>query len=281
MIWLAPAALCSIVIALMLKVNERRGGNRIVVAGANYLVASAVSLLMLGGRPGSPEPATLTLGIVAGVVWVLGFLTLMAGISRGPLAVPVTATRLAVVIPVVVSIVVWNERPLAAQWIGIVLGIAAIALFGLGLSSRSPGAPAGPAYGWLILALFTVMGVGDVLLKAFRESSSDMDRLSFTWILFTTAAVFTWALIAVRRMRPDPRTVALGLVLGLPNLGSTVFTLLALRTVSASVAFPFINLAVIAGSALLGYALWRERLTRTTGAGLVLAAAAIVLLAAR
>jgi hypothetical protein len=35
LIWLIPAALCSISIALILKVNEGRGGDRVVIAGAN------------------------------------------------------------------------------------------------------------------------------------------------------------------------------------------------------------------------------------------------------
>jgi drug/metabolite transporter (DMT)-like permease len=277
-IWLVPAALCSVAIALILKVNERRGGNRIVIAGANYAVAAVLSLILIGSWPSAPAPATLALGIAAGVVWVIGFLVLMAGIARGPLAVPVTVTRLAVVIPVIVSFAVWNEKPLAVQWVGIVVGLVAIFLFGLGLSVRSSHAAAGPRYGWLILALFSVMGVGDVLLKAFRETASDCDRLTFTWILFTIAAALTWAIIFVKRIRPAPGTVALGLVLGVPNLGSTVFTLLALRSVDASITFPFINIVVIAGSTAAGFAIWRERLDRLSVVGLVLAAAAIVLL---
>jgi drug/metabolite transporter (DMT)-like permease len=279
LIWLIPAALCSISIALILKVNEGRGGNRVVIAGANYLVASAVSALMIGARPAMPGAATIALGGAAGVVYVLGFLVLMAGIARGPLAVPVTVARLSVIIPVVVSILLWRETPGPAQRWGIALGLAAIALFGRGISS-GPGR-VGFGYAWLMLALFLVLGTGDVLLKAFRETAGDADRAVFTWILFTTAAAFTWALVGARRVRVDRRTFALGLLLGLPNLGSTVFTLLALRSVGASVAFPFINIAVIAGTTALGYAVWRERPGRFGLAGLAFAAAAIVLLASR
>ncbi len=279
MIWLVPAALCSITIALILKINEGRGGNRILIAGANYLVASAISFLMIGGLPPAPGAATLALGAVSGAVYVLGFLVLMTAIARGPLAVPVTVARLSVVIPVVVSIAVWREAPGAAQWAGIVLGLGAIVLFGFGIS---PGkGRAGLGYGWLMIALFLVLGTGDVLLKAFRETSGGRDRLVFTWILFTSAALLTWIVIAARRIRFDARTFALGLLLGVPNLFSTVFTLLALRSVDASVAFPLINLAVIAGTTALGLAVWRERIGRLGLAALFLAAAAIVLLSFR
>jgi drug/metabolite transporter (DMT)-like permease len=281
LIWLLPAALCSIAIALILKVNEGRRGSRILIAGANYLAASAISFFMLGGRVPHPGQATAALGIAAGVVFVLGFLLLMAAIARLPLAVPVTIARLSVALPVAVALLLWGERPGMFQWIGLALGLAAVLIFARSFSgpARLPAGERGSAL--IVPALFVVLGLGDIALKAFRETASDLDRLAFTWILFTAAAVLTWGLIAARRVRLDARTLALGLVLGVPNLFSTVFTLLALRTVPASIAFPLINLAVIMGSTLAGFVLWKERLRGAGVAGLAVAAAAIVLLALR
>ncbi len=278
MIWLLPAALCSVTIAGILKVNEVRKGDRLLLAGANYIVASVLSFLFISGRLEVPEHSTLAIGTLAGIDYVLGFLVLMAGISRGPLAVPVTVMRLSVAVPIAVSIVFWAERPGGLQWAGIAVGVAAIILFGTSLSGSSERRGSGGGYWLLIIGLFLVMGVGDVLLKAFRELSPDGDRMAFTWILFTVAAIFTWAVILMSRVRFDRRTFLLGLALGVPNLFSTVFTLMALRSVPASVTFPFINLAVITGSALLAFIVWRERLDRLGIAGLALAALALVLL---
>jgi drug/metabolite transporter (DMT)-like permease len=278
LIWLLPAALCSIAIAFILKVNEGRGGERILIAGANYLVASAISFLMLGAHAPRPGPAALALGAAAGIIYVLGFLLLMAGIARLPLAVPITVARLSVALPVVVSIVLWGESPGPLQWLGIGLGLAAVILFGAALSGTGHVSRAGGGSGFLIALLFIVLGLGDVVLKAFRETAPEADRLAFTCVLFSAAALFTGALVLVRRVRFDARTFALGLVLGVPNLFSTVFTLLALRSVPAAIAFPFINITVIAGSTLLGLAVWKERPRAMSLAGLLAAAAAIVLL---
>jgi drug/metabolite transporter (DMT)-like permease len=277
-IWLLPAALCSVTIAGILKANEGRRGDRLLLAGANYIVASALSFAFVAGRLGTPHGATLALGALAGIDYVLGFLVLMAGIARGPLAVPVTVMRLSVAVPIAVSIMVWAERPGGLQWAGIALGAAAVVLFGTSLSRSSDRRGSGGGYWLLIIGLFLVMGVGDVLLKAFRELSPDADRLVFTWILFTVAAIFTWIVILARRVPFDRRTFVLGLALGVPNLFSTVFTLLALRSVPASVAFPFINIAVIMGSALIAFLIWKESLDRLSLVGLALAALALVLL---
>jgi len=278
LIWLLPAALCSISIAAILKINERRGGDRLLLAGANYILASALSLALLRGGFDLPSPGTLSLGAVTGGVYVIGFLLLMAGISKGPLAVAVTVMRLSVAVPVAVSIFLWNEAPGPYQWGGLAAGAAAIVLFGLGIKAHDGDRHTGAGFWLLMLAMFAVMGTGDVLLKAFREMSPDSERLVFTWILFTSAALFTWIVIFARRVPFNRPTFLLGLLLGVPNLFSTVFTLLALRGVPASIAFPFINLTVIFGSTLLALAVWKERLGPVSTAGLVVAAAALILL---
>ncbi|MBN1165450.1 MAG: EamA family transporter [Candidatus Krumholzibacteriota bacterium] len=278
MIYLLPAAGCSILIAVILKLNEARGGNRILLAAANYAVASVVAFLLLGGKPPSLGTVTLVLGAVTGIVYVLGFLILMAGIGKGPLAVPVTVMRLSVAVPVVAAIFLWGEKPGPVQAGGIFLGLTAIILFGFSIGNKRGARRAEQNFWILMVAIFLVMGSGDVLLKAFREMSPDTERLAFTWVLFSLAAIFTWIVLAARRIPLDRRTFLWGMVLGVPNLFSTVFTLLALRSTPASIAFPFINLTVIFGSTLLGFTVWKERLGTLALVGLVVAAAALILL---
>ncbi len=281
MIWLLPAAGCSIIIALILKVNEVRSGDRILLAGSNYIAASILSFILFGAHLTRPGAATLVLGSAAGIDYVLGFLLLMAGIARGPLAVPVTVMRLSVAVPIAASVVIWGECPGSMQWAGVALGLVAIVLFGCGLSSSASQREGGGGYPLLIIGLFLVMGTGDILLKAFRELSPETERFLFTTILFTVACLCTWTVVLVRRIPFDRATFLLGLVLGVPNLFSTVFILKALRSVPASTAFPFVNLTVILGSALLGFAVWRERLGKLSTAGLALAALALILLPMR
>ena len=71
MIWLLPAAGCSILIALILKVNEVRRGDRILLIGSNYIAASVLSLLLLGGRIPRPDAVTLGIGSALGINNVL------------------------------------------------------------------------------------------------------------------------------------------------------------------------------------------------------------------
>ncbi|HSG28361.1 MAG TPA: hypothetical protein VLA34_07755 [Candidatus Krumholzibacterium sp.] len=281
MIWLLPAAACSITIAVILKINEGRGGSRLVMMGANYIVASLLAFALIRGDMGATDRTTVLFGAGTGAVYVLSFLVFMAGIGRGPLAVPVTVMRLSVVVPVVTAIFAWNESPGLARWLGIILGLGAILFFGAGVAGGRTEAARGTSRTfWLLMAgLFLSMGLASVLLKTFGVVSPGAPRMPFTWLLFTFAGVFTWIVILARRLTLDRRTFALGLALGVPNLFSTVFTLRALQSVPASVVFPFINVTVIFGATLLGLVVWRERLGRLSITGLVLAAVALLLLA--
>jgi drug/metabolite transporter (DMT)-like permease len=236
---------------------------------------------VLGARFPGPSGATLVLGSCAGIDYVAGFLLLMAGIARGPLAIPVTVMRLSVVVPVIASIYLWREQPGLPQWIGIVLGLTAICLFGWSISAKHSRKKSGARYWVLILSLFAVMGIGDTLLKAFGEYAGETERLVFIFVLFTVAAVSTWVLVWVRRISFDRGTLLLGFVLGVPNLLSTVFMLKALGRLPASIAFPFVNLAVILGSMFLAFAIWGERISKLGLVGLTLAAVALIVLPMR
>jgi uncharacterized membrane protein len=277
-IWLLPAAGCSIAVALILKISEEARGNRLLLIGVNYTVAAVLAFLLTRGDIYWPGWKAFTLGASAGVDFVLGFLLMLSGMAMGPLAVPVTVMRLSVAVPIVASIMIWGERPGLYPAIGIVLGIFAMILFGSGLSDGRSRETTTGRYWFVIVSLFLVMGAGDLLLKTYREVIPGMDRIFFTFILFTTAAVMVWILVLKNGVSFNIKTFLLGALLGVPNLYSTIFMLKALETVPASRAFPFVNLTVIFISTLIGFAIWKERLGRVALIGLVLAAIAIVLL---
>jgi drug/metabolite transporter (DMT)-like permease len=279
LIWLLPAAVCSITIAAILKVNEGKGGSRLIMMGGNYIVASLIALLMMRGNPGHLDRVTLGMGVLTGADYVISFLVLMAAIGKGPLALPVTVMRLSVVVPVVASIFLWNETPGFMRYGGIALGLAAIVFFGMGVAGHGRKTQAERGFWLLLIAIFISTGLASILLKSFREVSPDSDRLAFTWLLFSSAGILTWLIILIKRTRVDWKTFRLGMFLGLPNLFSTVFTLKALENVPASVVFPFINVTVIFGATLLGLFVWKEKLDRLSITGLVFAAVSLILLA--
>ena len=104
MLYLILTILGSLLTSVVLKINETRGGNRFVVAGTNYAVAALLALLMGGMTHLDIGGGWIGLGLLTGVGFIGGFLLIMQGISTIGLAIPTSAARLSMLIPVTGSI---------------------------------------------------------------------------------------------------------------------------------------------------------------------------------
>lgn len=291
MIFVLLTVLSSLGIVVILHYNERRTGDRLVVAGSNYVVASILGLLL--SDLAEPEPAALGFGVVVGAGFVAGFLVLMRAMRRSGLGVPASVARLSMVVPVVGSILVYGEMPQTLQWLGIVLGIVAFIVLGAAQMLRRPGvslAGAGSAdaglggiadatvdhRGTLLLAaVFVVIGLNDFSMKVAGESGIDTD--GFLFYLFTTAALLCWAVIVVRRRRPKRHELAVGALLGVPNFFSSYFLLHALDRLPAGVVYPVVSAGGVVAASIAGLLLWRERHSPLGWIGIGLAAIAVAL----
>src|SRR5688572_25145274 len=140
MLPLVLTILCSLSISLLLTLNEKRRGDRMVVAAANYGVAALLGLAMAKGRIDLP-PEWLGASLLIGAGFVAGFHLLMRSIRSVGLAVTGSVARIASLGPVLLSILFYDERPSGAAWIGIGIGIVAFLLLGLGSRGRSAEEP--------------------------------------------------------------------------------------------------------------------------------------------
>lgn len=285
---LGGAILCSVTIAVLLRRVEERRGNRLVVIAANYLTAVAGSLLAWG-LEGFPAVGAFTggLGLLGGVVFIGTFLLMTAAIGRVGIAIPVSVTRLAVVVPILVSMVGYGETPDRFGAAGLFLALVALALFGAAVaaragegSKRAPGRRRAVLGAWVpVVGLFLAMGTVEVVLKVFKENrpaGAPYQPFGFLLVIFGTALVIAWTSVrwkgsAVKR--PDLLT---GLALGVPNILSTVFFLYALRGLPGIVAFPVNAMSIIVLSTAAGIVIWREHPTRGGWAALACAVLSIV-----
>ncbi|MDB5035863.1 MAG: hypothetical protein JWQ98_3104 [Chlorobi bacterium] len=268
--------LSSLITSVILKVNETRGGNRMVVAGANYVTAAILALVMsesgkldIGGR-------WITLGVVAGIGFVAGFILVMRAMSTIGLAVPTSAARLSMLIPVTGSILLFNERPSGLRIAGIIVGIAAFIMLGLAQRKRNDGE--GNRRGGFggVAAIFAIVGSTDLSMKVAQSNGVDKDATAF--YIFLTAALLCWIVVAVRRMPVKRNAVILGLLLGIPNYFSVYYLLLALKRLDGSVVFPVVSAGGVIAVTATAAIFWKEYPNRAALIGLALATVAVTLL---
>lgn len=275
MLHLTLSIASSVLIAVILRMSEDRGGDRFTVAGTNYMIAALLSLVV------APSSVTISSGeaafaVAVGLGFVGGFLALMRAIREIGLAVPATAARLSTLVPVIGSVALYDEIPSAVQIAGIAVGIVAFIVLGAARRGRRSESGIGGRGIRLLVAVFAIAGCVDFALKVAHESGAA--RGPFLVVVFLTAAAICSAGVIARRHRPRRLDLVLGTALGVANFGATYFLLRALESLAGVVVFPATNASVVLGVTVVAMLFWREIPTAVTAAGLGLAAAAVVLL---
>jgi len=318
MIALVLAVCCSLAIGMIFKHAGRQRLDRTTLLTVNYAAAVAVAavLLALGRREVasglSADPALIVLGVVTGALLIFGFFVLSLATDVAGMSLAIGVMRVSVVIPFLMSWVIWNEVPTPAQMVGLV--VASIAFFliarrkrpapasrpelatasGAAATEKAQGGGAGasePAAGTAVslrafgvLALvFLAGGAVDVSMKAFEETfGAQNSRVLFLLMAFGIAFLIGLAVVLWRGVRhgawPTSATVRWGVVLGVINYGSLEFILRAIEQLPGTFVFPVNNIAIVLLAAVLGVTVWGEQLTRLNRLGLGLAVVALLLL---
>ncbi|WP_420455014.1 EamA family transporter [Rubrivirga sp.] len=300
MFFLALAVACSLAIAVVFKVAERRDLDRTALLTVNYLAGAALAVALQGvDAPAELSGGLVALGVGQGVLFIAGFWLFALAIREAGMGLAAGVMRLSVVVPFLASWAVWGEVPTALQLVGLVLAGAAFFLVarpagppgkvGPPAPDGSPPAPtAGGRTVGVLALLFLTGGLVDVNMKVFRETFSQAAGGTTpisTFLLFVFGVAFLVGALAVgwtgiRTGRwPSRAAWAWGVGLGVVNYYSAEFLLRALERLDGTVAFPANSVAIVVGAALIGRAVWGEALSRANLAGLGLAVAALVLLA--
>lgn len=275
------AALFTAALYLFFKVFERRRIPLLPAIVVNYFVACGFGVLY--SRPWEAGdlsllwwPSLLQASVFISVFYLIGFATQRAGVA------PTTvATKMGLVLTVLVAVWVFHERPGVLGWTGI-----GLALVGVALASWTGGGTNGRSWGLLVL-LFVGSALGDILLNAVQRTRlTVLTEAVFPTLVFGFAALLGWATLLLRREGRSllhPGVLIGGALLGCTNYGSIYFTVRALAAsgLPASSLFPLMNIGVILIGSLASALVFRERIgpTRLAGIGVSILALVCLLLA--
>ncbi|MEZ4694863.1 MAG: hypothetical protein R2832_00465 [Rhodothermales bacterium] len=296
MIYLILTVLCILGFGVLFKLAALRFVDGLSLVTVNYVVAAAIVAL---SHPTSLEvyastPALTALGAGTGALFIGGFVLFATSTRIAGMSLSLSVMRVSVVIPFVYSWLVWNETPSAWQTVGLVLACLAFFLItrqsGHVTATSDPHGEGGESKTWSVTAaalsllfLFVTGGLTDVSMKTFDEVfSADHSRWHFMTVVFGTAAVIGLVSMLIlgrfRRSVLTNDTLRLGFVLGIVNIGSVEFLLRAIHLLNGTFVFPAVNISVVAGAALLGVIVWKERLSGFNRLGIAVAVAALLLL---
>lgn len=279
MFYLIAAFICSGGMAITLRLAENNRCSARVVTTANYIVAVIVSLAFLHGRGIFPVNSdmwtTAALGVVNGVLYLVTFLLYQLNIKRNGTPLTASFSRLGVLVPTILSLLVFGERPENLQWLGMALALTAIIVI-----NYTPGTKTGrDVYKVWLIVLFCVAGTSDMMSKVFETLVSDhtLGEL-FVFYVFLVALSISIVRLIASRERPCIKDCCWGLAVGVLNYLSTLALLKAILVMPAFIAYPVYSVGVIIFVNVINFIFLKEPLTRRQYAGMAIIAAALVCL---
>ncbi len=299
--YLICAICCSASIALIFKHSETSGMNRYGVTSANYLTACLVSagLLLAQGfelplsdmysafgdlrnlisgeadtaSPGTSFARAILIGLLAGGIFFLAFVYYQIGVNRHGVSLTGAFAKLGILIPMSFSLILWKESPSTVQWVGI-----GLAVFSIVLVNRPTDGDLRKAIRPALLLLFLFGGLAEFSNKIFQHYGLLEHKTVFLLTTFSVAFVSSVITTRIKSQKITRRDLLTGVAVGVPNLFSSYFLILALDTVPATVAFPVYSAGSIVVINVVGAAFFKERLRRAEQIAIVLTCLGLILI---
>ena len=279
MIFLILCILFSSAIFIIFKYFERFGINTFQAIVTNYIVAFFVGIASFEGSLNQLKldaiswiPGALYLSILFIVVFnIMGQTSQQNGVS-----VASVASKMSIVIPILFGIYAYQESISPLQCFGITLALIAVYLTASPSKQESN-------QGKLKLPLLLFLGSGiiDTSLKYIQNTYVPEHHLPlFSASIFGGAAVLGTIWLLKSKSTIQRRSIIGGIILGIPNYYSVYFLLKALDSdfYTSGVIFTMNNINIVVLTALLGYFIFKEKLTLKNILGIAVAIISILLI---
>ena len=340
MIYLILAFCSSALISIVMRLGEGRIQNNISTLAVNYLICLLLSMVYSAGSGsfivplggGGAETAggigsaataggalipvgsgemTILLGLISGVCYFGAFSLYQYNIFRNGVLMSATFMKLGVLVPTMVAIVVFGERPGALQVLGICMALAAVLIVnGVGpikhgktaddtdaesadssgsssdaqkdlagsnhaLNAESASTVTAPL---ALIMLLLVGGSGDAMSKIYEELGSPAFNSQYLLYTFAVALVICALTARIHGQGLTKGDVIFGALVGIPNFYSARFLLLSLSHVPAVIAYPVFSVGTIVLVGAVGVLAFHEKMTRRQWCAVAMIVLAMVLL---
>lgn len=266
MIYLLLAIFSSAMVSVVMRLSTNRVRNNVAMLMMNYLMCLILAALYTGIGDLFPATAslgqTLGMGAIHGALYLGSFMLLQANVKRNGVVLSATFMKLGLLVPMVVSVLIFKETPKFLQIVGFLTALAAIVLINSEKDSKETGSKAG------LILLLIGGGSGDAMSKVFEEVGDKTLSDQFLFYTFLAALTLCIALMLAKHQKPGKAEIFWGLLIGIPNFFSAKFLLRSLEDVAAVIAYPTYSVATMLVITLAGVLFFREKLGRRQWAAL-------------
>lgn len=280
MFYLIFSILSSTLIIVTFKLLARYKVSILQAITVNYLVASVFGFI---SEPESisfleiPNKPWFYMALLVGITLILGFNLFALSAAKAGVVITAIASRMSVLIPVLAGFTLFSEPIGPIKVAGILLALFAFYLTFL----KKDKVRIDMKVILIPFLMFFVMGTNDSLMKFAEYHFIGEDFTLFLSTAFLVSLILGSVILIVKSKQEKfaLKNMLIGIILGLLNWYSTYYFLLSLDLFDVSIVVPVINVGIVAISSIIGYFLFKEKLSRVNWIGIFIAMVAILLMA--
>ena len=251
----------------------------------NYVFASGTGFAICKDWDSMPQLVAepwFGLSLLTGFWFIFTYLLMTASTQRSGVTVTSLSSKLSVVLPILAGVVMLSERLNFVASTGIVLALVALVLV---LGGRG-GSNEKHNKNWLLpVCIFFGTGTGDILMKITEQRNAGDDLGFMIAFIYFVALIFGVIIVAYDLIRGKSKwqwkSAIGGIGLGVINFFSTSSVYHAMRSFDNVVLFPIYNIGVVSLTAVIGWLVFKEKLTLKNYIGLIIAVIAVILITFR
>ncbi|MBL1408797.1 EamA family transporter [Sphingobacterium faecale] len=283
MLYVILSVVCSVIVAVLLKMARGRSLNVQQIVLWNYPATVVLTYTLLGPElkdvPWSILPYQLYIPLT--ILLPTLFIFIALSIKYSGIVKTDVAQRMSLFIPLLASFLIFKETASSGKLIGIAVGLIALVCSvswnkaGQGQKSNSMLYPA---------VVFLGMGIIDVLFKQVAQHK-EVSYIDSMFFVFVGAMLVAFCILLFQKwgrgQRIEASSMLWGSVLGVFNFFNIFFYMKAHRVIpdNPSIVFTTMNVGVIVVGTLVGVWAFKEKLSYINKIGLVLAVISILLIA--
>lgn len=249
----------------------------------NYVFATVTGFLICRHYDTIPQlvhESWFCLSLLTGFWFIFTYLLMTASTQSSGITITSLSSKLSVVLPTLAGVLIFHERLNLKVAAGIALALVALVLVlgGDGKTSDND-----RKINWLLpVLIFFGTGTGDILMKLNEQYNNGHNMGFMIAFIYLIATLFGIVLVAYDLIRGKSewqiKNLLGGIALGVINFFSTYCVFHAMRYFDNVVLFPIYNIGVVCLTALIGWLLFKEKLSWKNYLGLAIAIVAVVLI---
>jgi drug/metabolite transporter (DMT)-like permease len=268
-------------ILIIFKLFEKYGVDNLQAIIVNYIVASSLGFLNCG----IPSPVQhildsdwIWMGLIIGFFFIVVFNLLATGAQKVGMAVSTVANKMSVIIPVIFAFAVLGNHITTLKVVGISLALVGVIL----TTTNGSKLNFDKKYLPLILIIFFGQGIADCIFNYAQHYyvEGEESKIFISTMFFgacTTGILLLIPRLIQKKTKFKFKNLLWGIALGVPNYLTVYYFFQALESgiMESSQVYPILNMGVIVLSALSGFLLFKERLSRANWIGILISLLAI------